>query len=122
MLPAGMKNSTGDLILHIQGAWAILPSDVYIWAAVFLHCLEFHCEITILASFGFLPLFEAGFPFSLWLLSLIDTLQAGAVLGRSLQRCGGFPPSTLLICLPFVYIMLIFQPVTFFNNRRKSRY
>lgn len=65
---------------------------------------------------------------NLWLLSLLDILGVGAVLGRpvlwedQLRPVGDFSPSTLLVCLPFVCIILTSQPVRLFSNRSKLKY
>jgi hypothetical protein len=57
------------------------------WAAIFLYCLEFYCEVAILVHFGFILLCEVGLHSDGWQpvasLSLPGTLEVGAVF----QKC-----------------------------------
>lgn len=131
MLPAGMNDSIGGLFYLVRGlGYSCLLKSL---CGLLTPCIAWN--FIVKEPSWFLWLFFYSFKVglhlegvSLWLLSLLGTLGVRAVLGRpvlwegQLRAVGKFSPSTLLVCLPFVCIILTFQPVRLFNNRSKLKY
>lgn len=111
----------GVYFYTLKGLGLSLPLKSVLVGGCLPALLEFQCEGAILAFFIFITLLEAGLHVG-GCQSVTSLLGGEAVFLAPVlweDRAQRWFPSTLLVCLPFICVMLTSQPVQLFRKQKQ---